>query len=281
VACDDTGVVGTFGDSQVKLTLTAGQTYYIEVAGGYQGWQMVFNAVVSDSSDPTPVTPTPVTPTPVTPTPVTPTPVTPTPVTPTPVPPTPTRTPVVGTQTFVSSAAQDGWILESSETSNKGGTLNAKATTFNLGDDAANRQYRGMLHFNVSLPAGAVITSVTLKIKKSGVVGTNPFNTHGPLLVDIGKPSFGTSAALALGDFQAAAGSSAAASFGKTPAGAWYSAVLNSAAMAFINPAGTIQFRLRFTKDDNNDHGADYMMFFSGNAPAASRPQLVIQYTVP
>jgi Leucine-rich repeat (LRR) protein len=194
---------------------------------------------------------------------------------------TPTRTPVAGAQTVLSSAAQDGWVLESSETSNKGGTLNAKATTFNLGDDAANRQYRGMLQFNVSLPAGAVITSVTLKIKKSGLVGTNPFGTHGPLLVDIGKPFFGTSAALALGDFQAAAGKSAAASFGKTPAGAWYSAVLNSAAMAFINPAGVTQFRLRFTKDDNNDHGADYMMFFSGNAPAASRPQLVIQYTVP
>ena len=194
---------------------------------------------------------------------------------------TPTRTPVAATQVFTSVGGNDGWILESSETSKKGGTLNTLATTFNLGDDVANKQYIGVLHFNTNLPAGAVITSVTLKIKKSGLVGANPFSTHGGLLVDVRQPSFGASAKLVVGDFQAAPGKLAAATFGKTPASNWYSAVLNSAAIAFINPAGTTQFRLRFTKDDNNDHGADYLKFFSGNALAGVRPQLIIQYYVP
>ena len=56
--------------------------------------------------------------------------------------------------------------------------------------------------------------------------------------------------------------------------GGWYSAILNSL-------GGTTQFRLRFTLDDNNDHAADYMKFFSGNAAAINRPMLVIEYYVP
>ncbi|MCQ3936837.1 MAG: hypothetical protein DPW18_07290, partial [Chloroflexi bacterium] len=36
--------------------------------------------------------------------------------------------------TFHSSGAQDGWVLESSETSGMGGTMNASAATFDLGD---------------------------------------------------------------------------------------------------------------------------------------------------
>jgi len=40
-------------------------------------------------------------------------------------------------------------------------------------------------------------------------------------------------------------------------------------------------FRLRFTKDDNNDFGADYLKIFSGNALEADRPQLIIEYYIP
>jgi RHS repeat-associated protein len=180
-----------------------------------------------------------------------------------------------------SNGANDGWVLESGENTNVGGTLNATDTTFNLGDDALNKQYRGILHFDTSgLPDNAVITSATLKIQKQGLVGVNPFTTHGSLLADVRKPFFGTSAALQVGDFQAAPGSPAVAAFGAAPVGAWYSAVLNNAGKANINLGGTTQFRLRFVKDDDNDHIADYVKFYSGNAPAANRPQLVITYTL-
>ncbi|MCQ3939392.1 MAG: hypothetical protein DPW18_20465, partial [Chloroflexi bacterium] len=54
------------------------------------------------------------------------------------------------TLTLVSQGSQDGWILESSEASGTGGTMNSSAATFNLGDDAANRQYRTILHFDTS-----------------------------------------------------------------------------------------------------------------------------------
>ncbi|MBI5825195.1 MAG: hypothetical protein HZB18_14290 [Chloroflexi bacterium] len=184
---------------------------------------------------------------------------------------------------FRSTAANDGWILESAENSNAGGAVNSTATTFNLGDDAADKQYRAILQFNTAtLPDNAVIAKVTLKIRKQGLVGSDPFTILGGLRVDMRKPFFGADAGLYANDFQAAAGKTSAATFSVTPASNWYSALMNAAGRAYVNKTGTTQFRLRFATDDNNDNGADYMKFFSGNyATAGYRPMLIIEYTVP
>jgi hypothetical protein len=184
--------------------------------------------------------------------------------------------------TYRSVGAADGWILESAKNSTQGGTLDATATTFNLGDNAQNKQYRTILSFNTSsLPDTAVITKVTLKIRKQGQVGTNPFTVLGGLKVDMRKPFFGTTGGLVISDFQAAAGKTAAAIFGVTPSSGWYSGVLNGAGRAYINLTGTTQFRLGFAMGDNNNNVADYMKFFSGDAGAALRPQLIIEYYIP
>jgi alpha-tubulin suppressor-like RCC1 family protein len=187
------------------------------------------------------------------------------------------------TKTYRSTGSQDGWVLESSETSSTGGTLNATATTFVLGDNAQDKQYRAILSFNTgALPDTAVITKVTLKIRKQGLVGTDPFTALGGLRVDMRKPFFGTTVGLVISDFQATAGKSTVATFGVTPVSNWYSAVLNATGRAYINLTGTTQFRLRFATDDNNNNIADYMKFFSGNYSSVSLyPLLVIQYYVP
>lgn len=184
------------------------------------------------------------------------------------------------TAVFRSAGSNDGWVLESGENSNKGGALENAASTFNLGDNAADKQYRAILDFDTSsLPDDVVITKVTLRIMKQGLAGTNPFSTHGVLRADIRSLFFGANAILQAGDFQAAANNTSAAQFGAAPAGNWYSAVLNSAGRAFVNPTGVTQFRLRFAADDNNDNGADFMRFYSGNvATVAYRPQLIIHY---
>jgi hypothetical protein len=185
--------------------------------------------------------------------------------------------------TFYSIGSADGWILESTETSNRGGTRNSIATTFNLGDDALDRQYRAILHFNTAaLPDNAVIVKVTLRIRKQGQVGVNPFLTHGGLKVDIRKLFFGSTAGLVITDFQAPASKLAVGTFSATPVLNWYSANILSTGFPYINKAGTTQFRLRFIKDDNDDRNADYMKFFSGNYAAASiRPTLIIEYRIP
>ncbi len=187
------------------------------------------------------------------------------------------------TSTFRSAAAQDGWVLESTEFSNAGGSLNNTGTLFNLGDDAADKQYRAILSFNTfPLPDTAVITKVTLKIKKQGLVGTDPFTTHGILYIDIRTGAFSANAALQAGDFQATASKPAAGAIPNTPVYGWYSKILNSTAFPFINKTGWTQFRLRFQMDDNNDNGADNLRFFSGDYSTVSyRPTLIIEYYVP
>ena len=186
-------------------------------------------------------------------------------------------------KTFYSNGAQDGWVLESSENSTVGGLLNSTDTAFNLGDNAQNKQYRAILSFNTAgLPDTAVITKVTLKILLQSQYGDNPFTALNGLRVDIRKPFFGSTVGLEIGDFQAVAGKPSAATFDDTPFQYWYSATIGSAGYPYINLAGTTQFRLRFATDDNNNHIADYMRFWSGNDTWASDwPRLIIRYNVP
>jgi hypothetical protein len=193
-----------------------------------------------------------------------------------------TVTPVpIQTLTVRSAASADGWILESTETSAVGGTKDNTATTFQIGDNASDKQYRSIISFNTaSLPDNATIKSVTLKIRKQNLAGTDPFTTHDKLMAEIVKPFFGTTVGLALSDFQAAA-NKVAGLFG-APVNNWYSVTVGATSYQYVNLTGTTQFRLRFQKDDNDNGIADFVRFFSGNyATASSRPTLIIEYTVP
>jgi CSLREA domain-containing protein len=183
--------------------------------------------------------------------------------------------------TYKSAPANDGWILESSETSNSGGTMNSAATTITLGDDAADRQYRAIMHFDTSsLPDTAVVTNMTLKIKQQGnVVGVSPFS-FASLYVDMRNPAFGGSA-LELADFNFAAKKVKSAVFNPNPVSGWFSARFNNGGNLYVNRTGVTQLRLYFSVDDNNNNVADFIRFFSGNASAGDRPKLLITYYLP
>lgn len=192
-----------------------------------------------------------------------------------------TPPPTIGA-TFHSKALHDGWILESSEFSNTGGTLNKTATTFNVGDDPRDKQYRSILSFNTaSLPDNAIVTSAQIKIRRQGLVGTDPFATHGSLLLEIRNGLFSNSLDLDLSDFAAPASSSVQETFAPLPS-SWYAASLSSSNLVFVNKYGVTQFRLRFDRDDNDDLDADYIKFFAGDATEeATQPQLIVTYIVP
>jgi hypothetical protein len=196
-------------------------------------------------------------------------------------------TPVPILSTFLSVASHDGWILESTETSNTGGKLNKNSATLQVGDDVANKQYRSILSFDTStLPEDAVITSVTLKFKYAGKTGTLPFSTHGNLLVDVRKGAFSNNSALQLGDLNVKGTlttyKAKVLTYANSVVDNWYSQLLLPADYQFMNLGGVTQFRLRFTKDDNNDFGADSLKIFSGDALLeADRPRLIIEYYIP
>lgn len=183
---------------------------------------------------------------------------------------------------FRSAAAQDGWVLESTATSNVGGTFNANSTTLRLGDDTLKRQYKSIVSFaTASLPDGAVIISAQLKIKQAQTpfFGTNPFGLFGSLFADIRNGAFGASS-LAASDFQAAASVTKTASF-TAPVSQWYSAVINAAGRAQVNKTGQTQFRIYFNMGNNANNIADYLRIFSGESALPNRPQLIIVYELP
>jgi hypothetical protein len=77
---------------------------------------------------------------------------------------------------YVSIKTNDGFIIESSKNSGKGGGIDSVSPTFYLGDNAEDRQFRTVLDFITSdLPDNAVVTNAVLKIKKLSVaVGVGP-----------------------------------------------------------------------------------------------------------
>jgi hypothetical protein len=184
-----------------------------------------------------------------------------------------------------SIAAQDGWLLESGETSEKGGTLNKAAATIYIGDNAQKKQYRSILSFSTKdLPDKAMITKVTLKVKKQGIVGGgNPVNAFQGFIVDLKKGFFGSVTGLQKSDFQIGADESYRP-FKPALQNGWYTINLTPARY-WINKrataGGVTQLRLRFELDDNNNAIANYLKLYSGEAPEASRPQLIIEYYVP
>ncbi len=190
------------------------------------------------------------------------------------------KSPKVFLQTLTSNDVNDGWIIESSENSNQGNGYNSVSPTFYLGDNAEGRQFLTILDFSTaSLPDDAVITTVTLKVKKLSVTGTDPFTTHQNVLVDIKSGSF-DSLALQTTDFQAIASMESAGKILNSPVDNWYSSTLDANAFQYINKTGNTQFRLKFEVDDNDDRGADTIKFYSGNVVLSIRPQLLIEYYV-
>jgi hypothetical protein len=152
-----------------------------------------------------------------------------------------------------------------------------------LGDSIANQQLRAILSFDTpTLPDGAVVTGVTLRIRYAGVTGVNPFTTHGNLYADLCQGAFQGNPELESIDFAGLCSKNKALVFTNNMLDKWYSKSLNSMDYQFINFGGLTQFRLRFRFDDNNDFSANILKISSSDAlNPAHHPQLIIQYHVP
>jgi hypothetical protein len=196
--------------------------------------------------------------------------------------------PTILSTSYRSTGSGDGWVLESTENSNLGGSKNSTASTFILGDDAQDRQFRSVLHFpTYYLPDNAVVTRAILMIKKQNVVGTDPFTTHQNISIDIRNGLFDNFNLFKLGslqpqDFQASADMYAVGMITNNPVSDWYWATLDGRAFPYISLTGGTQLRLSFQLDDNDDLGDDYIRFYSGDYDAQKdRPHLLIEYYVP
>jgi len=184
---------------------------------------------------------------------------------------------------FRSTGAYDGHIVETSETSNLGGSYNATLGTIYVGDDATDKQYKAILSFETSaIPDNASIKSALLKVKRAAVVGVDPFTTHSSMVADIIQGPFSGNYLLESIDFEALANRNAGVIFTNTLVSGFYQKYVITAAFPYINRSGVTQFRLRFQTDDDDDNLADYLKLYSGNATTvADRPMLVVDYYIP
>jgi len=186
--------------------------------------------------------------------------------------------------TYVSIAGEDGWIRESTETSNVGGAIGAIGTAnlaIRMGDNFNNRQFKSILSFDTSsIPEGATILSATLQLTRGGTAGDDAFNTHGTCYVDIKNGGFNNNTALENVDFQAIADSSQAAIITNQGGSlTLYTVNISDAALSQVNKIGKTQLRLYFSLDDNDNWEDDYSGFYSGdNSNAGRRPKLVVKY---
>jgi hypothetical protein len=189
------------------------------------------------------------------------------------------------TVTFTSVAVEDGRVLESSESSNTGGSVDntgSSSSALRTGDDNTDRQFKTILSFDTSsIPDGATITAATIRMVRGSSSGTSPFTTHGSCFVDIrGGTGFNNSVALQTTDFQAPADATQVATMSNAASdGAVSSGSVNATGRGLINKTGKTQFRVYFSLDDNDDAGSDYVGWFSGNdATAGNRPTLEVTY---
>jgi hypothetical protein len=187
---------------------------------------------------------------------------------------------------IVSTAAQDGWVLESTATSSVGGSRSSAGSTIPIGDTAQKQQRVGIFSFDIGatggLPAPQDLVSVSLWLKPAGYCGTtSPFPSLGNLLVDVRKGSFANNLALQAKDFQALATKKAAWSLDGTLTDGWLMKQLSPADFQLLNWSGVTQLRVRFAKGNNSNARADCLKIYSSEEPThLMQPQLVVDYYV-
>lgn len=193
--------------------------------------------------------------------------------------PTPTFTPTPTTLTLYSVNTQDGYVLESNENSSVGGSNDSSGSTFRVGDDNSDRQYKGFVSFNTaSIPDGATIISAQLWVKNQNTQGN--VGGLGTLYVDVAQNSgFSGSTALQNSDFESVVGSAGVATLTVPGNNTWVNSYLNATGLTWINKTGTTQFRIYFQNGDDDDAGNDYLrLYATDTAGTSDDPYLVIVY---
>lgn len=181
---------------------------------------------------------------------------------------------------FLSHGIYDGYVRELEENSSIGGKVNNSANIFVLGDDKEDRQYVGILSFMTGkLPDNAIVTyaRVRLQFTKADMMGWPGYGTE---VFEVQSPYFGSSVALEAEDFQAKA--AAELTGGGRNVNEYLFMLFGENELQYINLQGYTQVRIRLSLDDNDDLGADYYTFFTGDpSDPLVRPRLIVEYHLP
>ncbi len=189
--------------------------------------------------------------------------------------------PVVGNLTIVSDAAQDGYLAYLDAAAPRSRNL---VNSIGAGDNDAyvrRQSLRGFVTFDLrALPPGARITSATVRVYQSSVVGS-PYAKLGYLRLD--HVDYG--ATLDYDEFGLPIlGGSTVGNISDEPTLGWKSLDVTERLQADLDAARTrSQYRLRFGLRYNNDATNDWARFEDGEMSqgTVNPPLLVITYTQP
>jgi len=197
------------------------------------------------------------------------------------------------------NGSPDGWVEDKAAAPGKAmAQVQTSAGPMITGVAANNLSYRSVLVFDTSgIPAGATITSVTLRLHRSGTTGANPYGASatgpaspagslGTLSVDIAGPQgFNKNLALEKADFPLTPANGDLGNVATLPDPAtdpkgWSETALSAAAFSHVNRTGVTQLRVRFSADTNTSGADSYLSWFAGDSSsaAADKPQLIVSY---
>jgi len=189
-----------------------------------------------------------------------------------------------GVMTFTAHKNDDGWVRESGEFSDVGGSVddgNKGVAALRVGDDSKDRQFKAVVSFETKdLPDDATLLTATLRLRRGAVTGSDPFDTLGTCWVDVHLGGLGGSTHLDESDFEAVADVPRSAALSRPLSqGVWSEASLDQVGLSAIDRDGTTQLRFYFDLDDNDNSNRDTMGYYSADhSKKAYRPQLVVTY---
>ena len=182
------------------------------------------------------------------------------------------------TVTLYSTADMDGYVMSSLSWNRVNGIRVGDDDSFDNG-----REQRGLLSFDLSgIPAGATVTSATLRLYQFSVVG-DPYTHYGSVWVE--SLDFGDS--VGSSSFAVSALSTLTGSLSSDNVVTWKEISATNAVQADVAAARPrSQFRLNMPAHGvgtNGDNQTDDAVFEDGDDTFGSgnRPQLLVTYTAP
>ncbi|HUI90343.1 MAG TPA: hypothetical protein VLX61_16615 [Anaerolineales bacterium] len=189
---------------------------------------------------------------------------------------------LMGYRLFTADPGSDFWVQECSGRNRNQCIMDVHETELVVGKDLRDKQYRSILSFNTSgLPDNAVITSIKLKLKSTGVAGVSPLNNRHGLMVDIcTSPSYRTVRYQTIESPNGLNCNDNVGTLDPAPNSGWYTADLRPEAFQSLNLTGVTRFRLRISGIEAMDSARAYMLFDTGATEISNGPMLSVHYAL-
>jgi exo-beta-1,3-glucanase (GH17 family) len=188
---------------------------------------------------------------------------------------------LMGYRLFTAGNGSDFWVQECSGKRGVHCVINTDETFLMVGKGLGGKQYRSILAFDTSgLPEQAIITSVKLKLKMTGITGFNLANHQNKLILD-SCTSRSREAALhpTMELDNGLACIDNVGSFEKGTNNGWYTADLHQDAIHAFDLKGVTRFRLRISNVENMRSERAYALFDRGISNGLNSPVLLVRYT--